>query len=485
MAAGGYWSPTEKPTLTGFYMRFVAAAQAAIKTGARGIVAVPVKADWGPINEFVNITSEPELLASYGMDTAPGSTAYKTIRMVLLGGAPKVKAIRLAGSDAAKASIQLKDTTAGTPVDVIRLDTRFETERPFRVTVRPSLLGAEKQDIMLYEDANLLGVFSVSTGSIQEIVDAINHDTRNLWINAVKLTEGNGTLASITSQPLSGGNNGIASLTNEQYITAQTAFEAQYFNLFTLDGITDGSLQTSFVAWIKRMRKAGKGIQAFFGGTRDDDKNPETGNSRSRGFNHEGITNVIVSGLLDGVWYGSAEVAPYIAGLVASGRLRDSICNAATVFDDVSPRLNDDQAVAAKEAGSLVLLHDGEKVVVEDDRNTLSTLLDGQNEQWQYIQPIRIMDAINYDLWKSAKDSYLGKIPNDEDGQAAYLSACKNYMEVLAADRVIKNDFTVYPNPLYHGQAAKIRPGADEFYPFWEASIVQSMKRIYGTFLVK
>ena len=56
--AGGTWSATELPVLPGLYLNFQAAALAAIQTGARGTVILPIKAHWGPVGTFETITSE-------------------------------------------------------------------------------------------------------------------------------------------------------------------------------------------------------------------------------------------------------------------------------------------------------------------------------------------------------------------------------------------------------------------------------------------
>lgn len=482
--AGGTWSPTEKKERPGFYLNFVAAALAAIQPGARGIVACPVKANWGPVKQFVEITSESELLSKYGEDLVTGATAYKTVRMALLGGAKTVLAYRLADSGAAKASITLQDTSA-TPVNVLKLETKYETTRDFRVTTRTNLVDNTKQDILLYDGTTLLRTFTFTsgTGGVDNAVTAINSDTGNEWITATKLADGNGVLAAVTSQAFAGGDNGIDGVVNADYIAAQDAFEARNWNLFVLDGMTDSALQTSFSSWIQRLRTEGKGVMAVFGGSAVADADPALGNARSVGFNHEGIINVIVSGVLDGVTYSSAEVAPYIAGLIAGQKLSESITYAVTPFDDVSPRLTHNQIVAALQSGSLVLVHNGEKVKVEKGINTLTTLRQGQNNQWKKIRAIRTMDAFNADLLKTAQDYYIGKVNNDDDGKVALLNAYKQYMEVQANAGIIENDYQVYLDPAYHGNPPVAAP--DEVYPVWEARITDTMDYIYGTFVVK
>jgi len=480
--AGGTWSPTEAKVRPGFYMNFVAAALAAIQPGARGIVAIPVKANWGPAKQIVEITDEKSLIDTYGADVDGGFTAYNSIKLALLGGAKTVLGYRLVDSAAAKASITLKDTAA-TPADVLTLTTKYETARPFKVTVRDNAVDpTNKQDIVLYEDTKQLYVFTFVKGAgvVDNAVAAINNDANNKWITATKVADGNNTIANVTSQAFTSGNAGVGSIANTDYVDAMSAFETRRFNFFALDGATDASLQTSVKAWIERLRSEGKGVVAVMGGSVTDDQTPATANSRSTGFNYEGVINVGVSGIMDGVTYSSAQVACWVAGKAAGQALSESLTYAVTPFDDVTPRLTHNQVVAGLQAGTLLLVHDGEKVIVEQGINTLTSLRQGQNNQWKKIRAIRVMDAINDDLLKTAQDNYIGKVNNNDDGKVALISACKQYMETLVNGGLIEKDFSVYLDPDYHPALA----APDEVYIKWDARIVDSMEKIFGTFVV-
>ncbi|RYD01641.1 hypothetical protein N752_29120 [Desulforamulus aquiferis] len=181
--------------------------------------------------------------------------------------------------------------------------------------------------------------------------------------------------------------------------------------------------------------------------------------------------------------YNSAMVAPYVAGLIAGQKLSETITYALCPFSDVSPRLTNNQVIAALQAGSLVLVHDGEKVKVEQGINTLTGLRQGQNNQWKKIRAIRTMDAINNDLLKAASDNYIGKVNNNDDGKVALLNAFKQYMDTLVQGGIVESDYSVYLNPHYHGNPPLAAP--DEVYPKWEARITDGMEKIFGTFMVK
>lgn len=488
--AGGTWSPTELPVLPGLYLNFQAAALAAIQPGARGVVIAPVKAHWGPVREFVEITSEAGIIDAYTADETNGATAYTTLRLALLGGAKKILAYRLADTNAAKATVTLNDTST-TPVAVLRLDAKYPGARGnnFKVTVQVNPLDSAKKDIKLYEGTTLLRTFTFTSGTIQAAADAINKDAGNKWITATVLAPGNGTLADIANAAMAGGNSGIAAIAAADYTNALAAFETQEFNLLTLDGVTDPAIQTSVVSWVARVRNEGKGVIAVLGGSLADDTASDAvakATQRSAGFNHEGVVNVGVGAILDGVSYSSAQVAAYVAGLIAGQKLSESTTYAATPFDDVTRRWTRSEMETAVKNGVFLLFHDGRIVKVLRGMNSLVTLRQGQNNAWKKIRTIRVMDSINADLVRTAEDAYIGKVNNTEEGRLALIGACKQYMQTLARSGVIEETgWDVYLNPTYYGPTAILTPPPDQVYLKWEARLTDVMEIILGTFVVK
>lgn len=488
--AGGIWSPTEMPVLPGLYLNFEAAALAAIQPGARGVVVAPVKAHWGPVREFVEITSEAGIIDAYTADETNGATAYTTLRFALLGGAKKILAYRLADNYATKATITLQDTS-GTPANVLRLDAKYPGARGnnFKVTVQTNPVDINKKDIKLYEGVVLLRTFTFASGTIQAAADAVNNDTGNKWITATVLAEGNGILADVSNIAMSGGNSGIANIAAQDYVNALAAFETQEFNVLTLDGVTDSAIHTSIVSWVARVRSEGKGVIAVLGGSLADDTASDAvakAVQRSADYNHEGVVNVGTGAVLDGVSYSSAQIAPYVAGLIAGQKLSESPTYATTPFDDVVRRWTKSEMETAVKNGVLLLFHDGRIVKVLRGINSLVTLRQGQNNAWKKIRAIRVMDAINADLVKTAEDNYIGKVNNTEEGRLALIGAFKRYMEVLAQSGVIEaTGWDVYLDPAYHGPNAVIIPEPDQVYVKWEAKLTDVVEQIFGTFVVK
>lgn len=487
--AGGNWSATQMPVLPGLYMNFKAAALAAIQSGARGVVAIPVKARWGPDKEFVEITSVQQVIDYFTEDETDGATAYTSLYFALLGGASKILAYRLASAAAAMATTTLQDT-AGTPVDVIRLDAKYKGARgnDFKATVQVNAVDGNKKDIKLYEGTTLLRTFTFTNGTIQAAVDSINNDTGNVWVTATKLAEGTGILANVTGQAFVGGDSGIAGVVAADYTAWLAALETQTFNLLALDGVTDGAIQTMVAAWISRVREEGKGVIGVMGGSTAVDTAADAVSqavTRSAAVNHEGIVNVGTGIILDGVSYSSAQAACYVAGLIGGQKLSESTTYAPTPFDDVTRRWTRSEQEAAINGGVFILYHDGKIVKPLRGINSLITLRQGQGNSWKKIRAIRVMDAINSDLQAAAESNYIGKVNNTEEGRASLIGAFKQYMQTLAMDGIIEStDWDVYLDPDYYGSTKKVDPEPDQVFVKWDARLTDVMEQIFGTFVV-
>lgn len=219
--------------------------------------------------------------------------------------------------------------------------------------------------------------------------------------------------------------------TAEDYIDMRDAFDTRPFNVFVYDGEVSADEQDATKAWVKRCREDdGKHFAVVFGGSATEDQDPALGNTRTIQLRDKYTVNLINGVVINGVSYTSSQYAPAIAGLIAGTAINKSTTYAILPVDDVTKRLTNSQVKAALQAGSFVLIHDGEKVKVQQGLTTLP----GK------IRKVRAEQAIATDITKTAADAYIGKIDNNEDGQKALISAVKRYLEVLAANNVLRND---------------------------------------------
>jgi hypothetical protein len=327
----------------------------------------------------------------------------------------------------------------------------------------------------------------VADGTAEAAAAAINADTSNVWITAEVVDEG--TLADVSDVPFSGGDSGIDGITNADYVAALSAFETQDFHVLALDGVSDAALRASVVAWVKRMRSEGKGIIAVLGGSAADDTAADAVSkavARSAAIDHEGVVNVGTGAVLNGQAYSSAQVAAWVAGLVAGQSLSQSTTYAASPFEDVTRRWTRSEQEQAVQGGVFLLVHDGRRVKVLRGVNSLVTLRDGQNKGWKKIRKIRVMDQINADLQRTAEDAYIGKVNNTEEGRLALIGAGKEYLRTLAQSNVIEGTgYDVTLDPRFYGSAPQYTPEDDQVFLVWTADDTDVMEQIFGTFYVQ
>lgn len=486
--AGGNWSLTNQPVLPGLYMNFVGAAERAVESGARGVVIAPVKAHWGPVGKFVEVASESAIHELFSSSEADGATAFTTLYLSLLGGPKKLLAYRLADSSASEAEVTLKNNLSE-PENVVVLKAKYTGQRgnDFKVTVQPSLAVVGQKELKLYEGNKLLRTIPIGAGTAEQVVAAINEDSANKWIVAEKV--GDGTLADVAGAAFTGGNSGISGITNADYIAATEVFETQDFHVLTLDGVSDASLRTSVVAWVKRVREEGKGIMAVFGGTKADDTSSDAVSKsivRSVAADFEGIVNVGTGAKMNDKEYSSAQVAAWVAGLIAGQTLKESTTYAPAPFDDVTRRWTRSEQEEGVRNGVFLLVHDGRKVKVLRGVNTLITTRDGLNKGWRKIRKIRVIDQINSDLQKLAEDHYIGKVNNTAEGRLALIAAGKQYLQTLASESVIEaTGFDVALDPQFYGGTAQFAPEDDQVFLSWTADSSDVMEQIFGTFFVQ
>ncbi|MDP4098992.1 phage tail sheath family protein [Paenibacillus sp. P96] len=485
--AGGTWENTNKPVLPGLYMNFQAAAASAIQGGSRGTVVVPVKANWGPVREFVEIGSETAIGQVFSNGTEDGATAYPILYLALLGGPKKLLAYRLADDTAAAASVSLKNAE---DAEVLKLTAKYPGSRgnKFAVTVQPSLENSAAKEIRLYEGTKLLKTFTAADHTAAAVAAAVNEDGENVWVTAKAMDEA-AVPADVTSVLLAGGISGSSKLTNADYIAMQEALEGQDFNVLALDYAADMALLQSFAAWIKRIRDQGKGVVAVFGGSQTDDTAPnaaELAAARSLALNHEGIINVGTGVRLSGTDYSSAQTAAYVAGLIAGQRLNQSTTYAVTPFEDVTRRWTRPEQESAIKNGVFILFHDGRQVKALRGINSLVVPAAGQNNAWKKIRSIRVMDAINADLQRAAEETYIGKVNNTEEGRLALIGAIKEYLAQLSLSNVIEpSGYDVILDPAYYGDSPVVTPEPDQVFLQWNVKLTDVMEQLFGTFYVQ
>lgn len=252
----------------------------------------------------------------------------------------------------------------------------------------------------------------------------------------------------------------------EAYAETRLAFETRPFNVFVFDGEISSTEQDSTVTWVEQNRTEKKHFMFVTGGNATDDQDPTVGNARTTRLSDDYVVNLIVGASVSDAEYSSGQYAPYIAGLIAGTPINKSITYAQIPVDDVNKRLRNSEIVTALQAGSLVLVHDGEKVKVEQ----------GLTAAKSKIRSIRARQAVATDIEKTARDHYIGKLDNHIDGQVALISAIKKYLETL-------EDNSVLTGPIVKLDPQRESKG-DQVFLAISYTEVDSMERIFLTIYV-
>ena len=157
----------------------------------------------------------------------------------------------------------------------------------------------------------------------------------------------------------------------------------------------------------------------------------------------EAIVDFSASGILvDGETFTAAGYCGRIAGLIAGTPMTQAISYAALPeVEDIDRKtlVELDEAVGA---GKLVLFHDGEKVKCGRGVNSLTTVT-GRSDVWKKIKIVEILDMIQQDIRLTIQDNYIGKVSNSYDNKLQLVTAISVYLQALAKDGLIEDDFTV------------------------------------------
>lgn len=257
-----------------------------------------------------------------------------------------------------------------------------------------------------------------------------------------------------------------------QYANLRDELSVQDFNVFVYPTVIDAAEQTSTKAWVASCREEGKHFMYVAGGDAESDADIEKGNARSVILKDEYIVNLVTGVILaDGTEVQSADYAPFIAGLIAGTPINKSITYAELPIADVTLRLKNSQVNKALISGSLVIIKDGNKVRIEQGITT-----DSNAGERGKIRKTRAKQAIATDIPATARDSYIGKVDNNPNGQAALIAAIKAYLELMETENVIMNPQVMLDS--------RYKSEGDKVFLAVAYTEVDSMERIFMTITV-
>lgn len=313
--------------------------------------------------------------------------------------------------------------------------------------------------------STLFGTKLVDQVSVK--LDGLDQFKGNKFVDAVRNSN---TLTAFTnvSAQLAGG-------TDEKVTDFETqmneALENETYAVATTAGFEpSNNLHSLLVESIKRLReKEGRKVRGVI---------PTNGLTP---VDYEGISQV-VNGyeLANGEKVDVKDAAGRFAGLSASADAGTALTY--TDIDDAIaayPKLDNDKTIVALNAGQIVFTtRPGQRVVIEQDINSLVTFTPKKPEVFSKNRVVRTLDEIATDTQETFEESFLGKVGNAAEGRDLFKANRMNYLAELQKENIIQN---------FSNSDITVEKGEDSDSIVVNLAItpVDAMEKLYMTMIVR
>ncbi len=392
MLGGGNFTIQNK-VFPGTYINFVSTATAGASMGSRGVAAVPMVLDWGPVKEVFEVTAEDfqkncKEIFGYAMDDMamlPVRELFKNMTKGIF--------YRLNGG--------------------IQGANEFGTAK-YAGTRGNSLMTVISKNV---DDETKFDVKTLFAG--REIDFQTVAKAGDLADNSYVTFKKDAVLAETAGLTFTGGTNGD-DVTGEDYAKFLEEIESASFQILCCPS-SDDKVKALFTAYTKRMRdEAGMKFQTVLHQYSQAD--------------YEGVISV------------ENETEESVAGLVYWVAGAEAACavnktNENKVYDGeytVKIPYTQAQLADAQKAGKFMLHKAGDDIRVLTDGNTLVTYTEEKGEDFSNNQTIRVLDQIGNDIASLFNTRYLGKISNDDAGRIGLWNDIVTYGKQLAVLRAIE-----------------------------------------------
>ena len=447
----GRYSNGETMVRPGIYFRTTNGSGTELIGARNGVVSVAFKANWGPLGEIVTLNSPSEIGDYYGDDSGTGSNVA-ILEKIFMGGASQIKAVRV-GAGGTNASTTLKDTTADTAVDVIKLTAKYAGTRPLTVTIKDSLSVETQRECIIHSGTKELTkvVFAKGSGEADALVAAINANTAAI-VTAQKLADGNGTLAALAQQAFT--TPGVSpTVENTDYSNAFTVLESAQWNVLCVD-TNDTAVHALVKAFISRANDAGLMGIAVVGEPTSVAYATRKGDAAA--FNSENIVYVLNGFKIDGTVYEGFDAAAVAAGLLAYLPASDSpthkVISGAT---EVVGPLTNTQVIECLQSGALVFTVSATgSVWIEQGINTLNQLSADQDAGWKKIRRTKTRFELIQRILENT-EGIIGSVGNDSNGRATFIAIANGVInQMIAENKLVSGEVTEDPRNPAKGDSA-------------------------------
>lgn len=461
---GIFFSVGETKIRPGIYQRYENRGTSAIAGAVNGIVAATYKSNWGQLGKVQTIGADEvgKLAVMLGGDS---TSTTDIITEAFNGGAVTVLAVRL-GTGGTQGTLTLKDTTAETAADAIKLTTKYPGSRALKITIREKLGDSTAREFLVVEGSTVRETisFAVSTnGEVDELIAAINRSSSYFTAEEAPSYSGTGKLALVAEQAITPGTD--PAVNNESYSDAFTLLEPYTFNTLCVDTV-DVSVHALLAAYIDRVYQGGK-IDCFGVVAEPTSVEYETRMSHSKAFNDYNM--IYVGGgwtAATGEAYEGYKAAARFAGMVAATASNTSLTHT-SISGAVEPleMLTNSQYEAAIQAGMIVFSTSPDDIVwVESAITTLVSPEGEDDDGWKKIRRAKTRKELMSRV-DNTVSPLVGKINNNTDGQANVIKLVKDVCTAMNNESKIDSNYTAQLDPANppQGDSAWFTVTVDDF----------------------
>lgn len=238
----------------------------------------------------------------------------------------------------------------------------------------------------------------------------------------------NGLTQNAANVSLAGGSNG----TNKVVDDMNDYLENEFYAVATTAGWDESSNIHKLLAEETKLLRENVGIKV----------RAVIPNTTGVAYNYEGVSTVLNGYVLnDGTTITPNIATARFAGMSASAT-PDQALTYAQLDDAVEakPKLNNDKTIEALSAGQIVFTtRAGQRVVVEQDINSLTKFTDTKSKDFSKNRVIRTLDEICTNTAQTFETSFLGKVSNNEAGRNVFKANRIGYLTGLQNQNMIRD----------------------------------------------
>lgn len=431
-ATGAVWDPVMADALgtrPGAYINFESVDVPVPVVGAFGTALLIGPADFGPVNDDVEIRNFADA------DKYLGSTASgvrTTVRQMLRQGVAKVLFYRVAVG-AVKATRVLNDTQ-GVPAAALTINAKYPGTfgNSISVEVVTNVDGVNK-NLNVYVSGVLKESF-IAADNDGLVADWVAKGS-NL-VEVVLAGTADRIPANVASTPLAGGASGSA-VTSAEYTAALAAVAALPFRTIALY-TSDTAIQVSTKTWAADQRASGKRVVYFAGSAAALAFASRA--AQAVALNKESTVYVGSDYTTDGKdALAGYQAAAVVAAMHARYGVQSLTAKPVVGAASVDTGFTDAQYEEGLRKGLIILSDTGDEVVIEQGLNTLqaASQVAPKSRDWRKIRFVAILDTIAIRITAKLLADYVGDVENDERGRGEAVRMTQQVLNQAAQERLI------------------------------------------------